>query len=72
MNRKLARLTASFKRLDRDKDGMLSAKEMLLRVNRLKSLDTNQDGFVEPKEMPQTGSTKHSLSGQKNSPTEIR
>ena len=72
MNRKLARLTASFKRLDRDKDGMLSAKEMLLRVNRLKSLDTNQDGFVEPKEMPQTGSTKHSFSGQKNSPTEIR
>jgi len=51
---------------------MLSAKEMLLRVNRLKSLDTNQDGFVEPKEMPQTGSTKHSFSGQKNSPTEIR
>ena len=72
MNRKLARLTASFKRLDRDKDGRLSAKEMLLRVNRLKSLDSNQDGFVEPKEMPQTGSTKHSLSGQKNSPTEIR
>ena len=72
MNRKLARLTSSFKRLEKDKDRILSAKEMLLRVNRLKSLDTNQDGFVEPKEMPQTGSTKHSLSGQKNSPTEIR
>ena len=72
MNRKLARLNSSFKRLDKDKDGMLSSKEILLRVNRLKSLDTNQDGFVEPKEMPQTGSTKHSLSGQKNSPKEIR
>ena len=68
MHRKLARLTSSFKRLDKDKDGMLSTKEMLRRVNRLKSLDTNQDGFVEPKEMPQTGSTKHSLSGQKKQP----
>ena len=58
-NHKLARLTASFKRLDKDDDGMLSAEEMLLRVNRLRSLDANLNGFIEPKEMRPTGSIKH-------------
>ena len=58
-NHKLARLTASFKRLDKDGDEMLSAKEMLVRVNRLRSLDTNLNGFIEPKEMRPTGSIKH-------------
>ena len=58
-NHKLARLTASFKRLDKDGDEMLSAREMRLRVNRLRSLDTNLNGFIEPTEMRHTGSIKH-------------
>ena len=57
-NHKLARLTTSFKRLDKDKDEMLSADEMFLRVNRLISLDTNLNGFIEPTEMRHTGSIK--------------
>ena len=67
-NHKLARLTASFKRLDKDGDEMLSAKEMLLRVNRLRSLDTNLNGFIEPKEMRPTGSIKHDTFRQKKLP----
>ena len=67
-NHKLARLTASFKRLDKDGDEMLSAREMLLRVNRLRSLDTNLNGFIEPKEMRPTGSIKHDTFRQKKPP----
>lgn len=67
-NHKLARLTASFKRLDKDGDEMLSAEEMLLRVNRLKSLDANLNGFIEPKEMRPTGSIKHDTFKQKKLP----
>ena len=67
-NHKLARLTASFKRLDKDGDEMLSAKEVLLRVNRLRSLDTNLNGFIEPKEMRPTGSIKHDTFRQKKLP----
>ena len=67
-NHKLARLTASFKRLDKDGDEMLSAEEMLLRVNRLRSLDANLSGFIEPKEMRPTGSIKHDTFKQKKLP----
>ena len=67
-NHKLARLTASFKRLDNDGDEMLSAKEMLVRVNRLRSLDANLNGFIEPKEMRPTGSIKHDTFKQKKLP----
>ena len=67
-NQKLARLTASFKRLDKDGDEMLSAEEMLLRVNRLRSLDANLNGFIEPKEMRPTGSIKHDTFKQKKLP----
>ena len=67
-NHKLARLTASFKRLDKDGDEMLSAEEMLLRVNRLRSLDANLNGFIEPKEMRPTGSIKHDTFKQKKLP----
>ena len=67
-NQKLARLTASFKRLDKDGDEMLSAEEMLLRVNRLRSLDANLNGFIEPKEMRPTGSIKHDTLKQKKLP----
>ena len=67
-NHKLARLTASFKRLDKDGDEMLSVEEMLLRVNRLRSLDANLNGFIEPKEMRPTGSIKHDTFKQKKLP----
>ena len=67
-NHKLARLTASFKRLDKDGDEMLSAEEMLLRVNRLRSLDANLNGFIEPKEMRPTGSIKHDTFRQRKPP----